>query len=229
MMHFFRGRLSWVNVFVLGVGRAGFGEGVGAVSSEDVGLCWLYSLGVWGADVGRCPIILSVTNSSYSNKTNVRTSVGAVSTLKKCTTSTVATMAMRGAMKMHTMRIIPTRVIYKRVRTMVRSLRPSTIGVKVMDRRRAMETVTSYLHGFHPRRIMCSPIVISADKQGLVGSTTVRVVGGRLFPLAALLAPGLSRMRILANGGVIMLRSVRRITERLSTVCQATMLVGKKR
>lgn len=178
-----------------------------------------------------CCATLAVTNSSDYKKTNVRTSVGAVSTLNMCTTSTVATVAMRGAGKICNVRGIRPRVIGKRVRTIVRSVRPSTVGVNVMGSYSAVQTVTRALGGCRRdfRRLIVSPIVMSADNYQLVRRSTLSMFVARLLPLTALLAPGVPRTRVLTGEGVRGMRSVGTTTTTVDGLKYECMLVGNNR
>lgn len=172
---------------------------------------------------------LAVTKDSSDKNTKVRTSVGAVVAGNMCTVDTVATLATRGAANMRTVLGMAPRFLKRRLSSIFRSVCPNTMGVKVMSSGSLVRMVTRGLGRCGTRGVIISPIVITADNTGLVDSSTIRVLGRRLFPLTSILAPGVPRTRILIRVSIAGTRRVVRTTKGVSRACRYTMLYGNKR
>lgn len=172
---------------------------------------------------------MAVTNDSYDKNTNVRTSVGAVVAGNICTVDTVATLATRGAANIATVVRSAPRFLNRRLRDVFASVCPSTMGVKVISSSDLVGAVSSGLGGCSTGGVIISPIVITADKTGLVDSRTMDALGRRLFPLTAILAPGVPRTRILSRVGVSGRRRVVGTTRVVDRGCNYTILYGNKR
>lgn len=146
-----------------------------------------------------------------------------------CTVDTVATLATRGAANIASVLGTAPRFLKRRLSDVFASVCPSTMGVKVISSGRLVGIVTTGLHRCRTGGVMMSPIVMTADKTGLVDSSTTSALGRRLFPLTDMLAPGVPRTRRLVKEGVADTRRVVSTTGRVSRGCRYTMLYGNKR
>lgn len=183
---------------------------------------------MWGARTG-VGATLSVTNDSYDKNTNVRTSLGAVAVGKICTVDTVTTLATRGAANMASVSRMSPRFLGRRVSTMFASVQPSTIGANVVPATTLVHIATRELGFCSTRGVVISPIVITASNSELVRSPTITIVGGRLLPVSALMAPGVPRTTILSNVRVGSGSSVRGTTTGVRSRYNYTILLGNKR
>ncbi len=173
--------------------------------------------------------MLTVTNDSSNNNTNVRTSVGTVSTYKYCTTATVATIAIRGAVKIRTIRTVSSTILNTRVSYIVHSLSIGTIGVNVLRSSRAILRIHQRLRARSTHGVILSPIVISASKRHLVRRDTVTALRRDLVPVTSIVAPGVPRTRVLLKNAV---RDRDRVGSTIITLtrhCKISMLLGTKR